>query len=158
MRIFLIAVLVSLFTVAAHGQGSGEKYLLKVNGIGLGSYYAQVIRTFGKPLKETTGDGNECIGGKMRKLEYPGMTFELHQEFGKTKRFYVGSFEVTSARWNVSGLKAGSTAAAVKRKFGKAAEEGRSWLYEIAETEGPGSVNIYFRNGKVVRFETSYIC
>lgn len=159
MKKLLLVLVIFLFAMPAHSQVS---YVVKVNGVGLGTSYTEAIRNLGKPSKNVISDGDECIGGKLRTLTYPGLKLEFHQDGKGT--FYVGSFEVTSARWEVSGVKIGLAGPAIKRKFGKA-EPGDSdvkgetvWMYGLTDEDGPGNLNFYFRNGKLVRISTFYIC
>lgn len=163
----LLPLVIVLFALTAYSQQRSASTLVKINGVGLGASYAEVIKKFGKPSKDVTGEGDECIGGKLRTLTYPGLVFELHQENDDPKKFYVGNIEVTSPRWDVSGVKVGMSTAAIRRKFGKA-ELGRdggdgpqseTYLsYGITEEDGPGNLNFDVRKGRVVRIRTFYIC
>ena len=72
--------------------------------------------------------------------------------------------DVKSAKWNVSGARIGSTAAAVKKLFGnKAAKEVDSttklltWYYGMDANINPGSTNFAFRNGKVVSITSVWL-
>jgi hypothetical protein len=72
----------------------------------------------------------------------------------------VSSFEVTSAKYDVSGVKIGDTQVAVKRRFGTRSSEEtlsgqKAWYYEMAENN-PGSSNFYFRGGKVSKIQAGY--
>lgn len=160
----LLPLVILLFALAGYAQeGRASKYAVKINGVGLGDSYEQVIKKFGKPSKNMIEEGDECVGGKLRRLTYPGLVFELHQENEKPTKFYVGNLEVTSARWDVSGVKVGMTASAIKRKFGKAEivrdTDRSSYLsYDLTDEEGPGLLNFYIRGGRVTRISTFYIC
>jgi len=162
MKKLLIPVFLCLFAAAAYGQ---RTYVLKVNGIGLGSTDKQVLNVFGKLLSDTTEDGDECIGGKLRKLKYPGLLFEFHQQGDDPKKFYVGSFEVFSSKWDVSGVRVGALSLTINRQFSKpesletdAATKERTWYYALMDIEGPGNTSFHLRGGKIVRISTFYIC
>ncbi|HTK38986.1 MAG TPA: hypothetical protein VL325_10875, partial [Pyrinomonadaceae bacterium] len=115
MRTFLIFVLL-VFSVSAFGQKAPTDGL-RVNGVGLGSAYKTVVAKFGKPVKEKIQKGDECVPDRRKILTYPGLTFELIENDNKS--FTVISFEVTSANYDVSGVKVGDTQLAVSRHFGK---------------------------------------
>jgi len=147
-----------LLTVSSFAQTS----LLegpKVNGLGLGTTYKQVIAKFGKPTADKINKMNECIGDRTRKLTYPGMTVELDEQSGT---FHVYAFEITSPIYDVSGAKIGDTTASVQKRFGvrgrtiENPKSGPLWFYEMSE-EAPGSTNFYFRNGKLVRIQSTYM-
>jgi hypothetical protein len=149
--------------MSAHSQARfGAKNGLKVNGVGLGATYTEVVKKLGKPEKVVTAEAGQCIGGTQRTLHYPGLTFELFEE-GKNK-FTVGEFEVTSAQWSVSGAKVGMMGPAIKERFGKAEigeadanTGGPIWYYEIDEQAGPGNSSFFFRGGKVVRIYSAFM-
>jgi hypothetical protein len=159
----LLPFLIFLCALTAYTQDHQKAVKsVTVNGVGLGDSYTQAVRKLGKPLKNIISEGDECIGGKLRKLSYSGLTLEFHQD--SEGKFYVGSFEVSSPRWNVSGVGVGTASAAIRRKYGKTdPQEGDSrgevlWLYGLTEDEGPGNLNFYFRKGKLVRISTFYVC
>jgi hypothetical protein len=79
------------------------------------------------------------------------------------KTFMVMSFDVSSTKWTVSGLKIGDSEAAVRSKFGRrytadtdAATGEKIWHYEIGERDGPGWTTVTFKNGKVVNIGSAY--
>lgn len=153
--LFPLAMLLLSVTAFSQAKITGG---LRVSGVGLSAPYKAVIAKFGKPVRETTRKGDECVGGRLRTVRYAGLSFDLTDSDGKN--FTVFSIEVTSARWNVSGAKIGDTQAAVKKRFGTRSSEetiagNRVWFYEMAE-ENPGSSNFYFRGGKVVKILTGY--
>ena len=128
-----------------------------VGGIGLGATYREVIRKFGKPLSEKKRKADECVGGTQMTLSYPVLKFRLWDEPADPKKFSVGFFEVTSAKWNVSGLRIGQTSSAIKKLLGTRSSEEinpntrlRVWYYEMDDEKGPGNTNVSFRSGKVV--------
>lgn len=131
----------------------------KVNGLALGASYKQVIAKFGKPTTDKINKIDECIGDRTRKLTYPGLTFELDEQSGT---FHVYSFEVTSPKYDVSGIRVGATTAEVQKRFGtrgRTVENPRSgprWFYDMTE-DNPGGTNFIFRGSKLVRVQTSYM-
>ena len=95
-------------------------------------------------------------------LKYPGLTFSLWSD-ADGKKFSVGYFEVSSAKWNVSGVKVGDTSASIRRRFGRRGSQEidghtnmLTWYYDMSDDEGPGSTNFAFRRGKVARIVTIY--
>jgi hypothetical protein len=92
-------------------------------------------------------------------LTYPGLSFELIEET-KGKNFTVISFEVTSVKYDVSGIKIGDMQIAVTRRFGTRSSEDsikgeKIWMYEMSD-KNPGSSNFYFRGGKIVKIQAGY--
>ncbi len=127
-----------------------------VNGLALGATRDEVVRKFGKPLTENKRDAGECVGGTEMTLTYPGLKFMLWDDPDDPRKFTVGELEVTSAKWDVSGLKVGQASSAVKARFGtRSVEEKESglpvWIYYMDENISPGSTNFHFRKGKIVR-------
>jgi hypothetical protein len=77
--------------------------------------------------------------------------------------FTVSTFEVTSARWNISGARVGMSQAAIRKIFGKAdarVVESHSglptWYYNFPDEE-PGNSNFEFRKGKLVNISSLYL-
>jgi hypothetical protein len=128
----------------------------KVNDVGLGSTKDEVVRKFGKPLSEAKRDAGECIGGTEMTLKYPGLKFVLYDDPDDATKLTVGEFEITSAKWVVSGTRIGDTTVAVNKLFGtRSVEEEEAgapvWIYYMDENISPGSTNFHFRNGKLVK-------
>ena len=156
MRTFFIFALLA-FSVSAFGQKAPTDGL-KVNGVGLGATYKAVVAKLGKPVKEKIQKGDECVPDRRKILTYSGLTFELIENDNKS--FTVISFEVTSAKYDVSGVKIGDTQLAVSRRFGKRSTEDtvsgqKTWLYEMTPNL-PGSSNFFFRAGKVTKIQSGY--
>lgn len=162
----LLPLFILIFALSAYSQSRNSAiYAVKINGAGLGTPHTTVKKKLGKPVTDVLGDAGECFASKMRTYTYSGLTLELHEETSDIPdRFYIANMSVTSARWTVSGVRVGSTTAAIRRKFGKGTVSkgdapGETVLaYHLTETEGPGNLNFYIRKGKVVRIETFYIC
>src|SRR4051794_24275823 len=77
---------------------------LKINSIiGLDSTYAQVVKAFGKPVKETKPQAEECTGGHEKTVKYAGLEFYFMDGPSKGGRTYeVMTFDVTSSKYTVS--------------------------------------------------------
>jgi hypothetical protein len=145
-----------LFTGTVFSQSSLEAGP-KVNGLALGATREQVIKKLGRPTREIKGKADECVGGTEMTLDYPGLKFSLWDDSEKPGRFTVGMFEVTSAKWDVSGARVGQASTEVKKMFGAKfttetdPKTGKTiWYYGMDENKGPGTTNFTFRNGRLV--------
>jgi hypothetical protein len=162
----LISLLVVLLAVAPLFAQKVNQAKLKINGIvGLDSTYAQVVKTFGKPAKETKPQKEECTGGREKTVDYAGLTFYFMSGPSRDhKTFLVMSFDVTSTKYAVSGIKLGDSEAVVRQRLGtrftsdKDDATGKTaWIYEISERNGgPGQTTVTFKNGKVVGISSAY--
>lgn len=155
------AVAIIFLTVTAFSQTSLRSGP-KVNGIGLGVTREQVVKRFGKPAFESKKEADECVGGTEMTLRYPGLKFVLWDDPENPKRFTVGQFEVTSARWNVSGAKIGQTSATVRKLFGRPSSQGTenglpTWYYGMDEKKSPGNTNFSFRKGRLVNITAIWL-
>ncbi len=164
MKILIIAVFVFSFALAASGQ-SDARYLIKLKGIGLGSEYSAVNKAFGKAKTDTTAEGDECRGSRIRTLVYDGMELELSESLEPNTEYYVYSMEITDAKWLPFGIKIGATQAAVTRKLGNPTSQETDdetgelvWYYSFDDSDGPGNTNFYFKKGKLVKVFTMYMC
>ena len=160
---------VMLFSAAALAQ-RGDPARIKINNtVGLDSTYAQVVKLLGKPRKESSPKREECTGGREKTANYDGLTFYFMDGTKPAPRgrgareFLVMSFNVTSPRVIVSGVKLGDSEAVVRRRYGKphsvdtdSATPETTWTYEIGENQGPGQTSVTFRNGKVIAIGSSY--
>jgi hypothetical protein len=163
MKRLLLLLVILISAISAHSQTlSDAAGGLKVNGVGLGATYKEVIRKLGKPVKVTTATEGPCVEGKQRTVHYPGLTLELFEE--DANKFIVGEFEVTSAKWSVSGAKVGMNGQAISRRFGKAEigeadsyTGGPIWYYEIDDEAGLGNSSFFFREGRVVRIYSAFM-
>jgi hypothetical protein len=107
----------------------------------------------------------ECTGGHEKSVEYAGLTFYFMDGSSRSRKvFEVMSFDVSSSKFTVSGVKVGDSEAVVKRIFGRrftvdtdAAKGEKTWHYEIGEKEGPGWTTVTFKNGKVVNIGSAYM-
>ena len=133
---------------------------LRFNGVGLGSTYGQAKKALGKPLRETKPKHEDCVGGQERNVYYEGASLSFMDQ--GTRKFDLVAFEVTSPKYNISGIKVGDTQLTVRRVLGSkfiteaAQTEGMTmWTYEMdGET---GSASITFKKGKVVKIESGYL-
>jgi hypothetical protein len=165
MKSLILAIFLAALAGAVSAQADA-KYLVKLKGIGLGSDQSDVTRAFGKPKTETTAEGDECRGSKIRTLVYDGMQIELWGSLEPETEYSIYSMEITNAKWLPLGIKVGATQVAVKRKLGNPASQEtesetgeRVWYYSFDnESDGPGNTNFYFKKGKLVRIFTQYLC
>lgn len=136
---------------------------LKVNGVGLDSTFAQVTKALGKPKKDGKAKREECIGGREKQAEWEGATFYFMDGDSRNKKtFEVRSFEITSPKYSVSGIKVGDTEHNVRRRLGTNftrtddPETGADiWSYEFPASGDPGLTTIYISRGKVVKIASS---
>jgi hypothetical protein len=156
----LNAAIVLVFLAASSLCQNSIREGLKVNGLALGATYAATVKAFGKPLRDVTSRRiDECIGSRTRTLTYPGLKVELVE--GERNAFTVFGFEVTSAKWDVSGIKIGDPSAVIQKRFGTTGRtvdkdrNGPIWFYEMTD-ENPGGSNFYFRNGKLIKVNTGF--
>jgi hypothetical protein len=163
--LFLVAMFMS--TVACVFAQSVNPAKLQISGaVGLDSTYAAVVKLLGKPRKETRPQKEECTGGHEKTVEYDGLSFYFMDGTVPGKKAYlVMSFDLTSPRLTVSGLKIGDSETLVKQKYGKPksidtdkSTGETSWTYEISEKQGgPGQTTVTFKNGKVTAIGSSYM-
>lgn len=160
---FIILSVLAVAAASAFAQTLNPARL-KINGtVGLDSTYAQIVKSLGKPVKETKAVHEECARGREKTVKYAGLELGLMDAASKDgKTFELVSFSVTSAKYTVSGIKVGDTEAAVRAKLGKkftidkdAAKGETSWTYEMSDREGPGQTTVSFKNGKVNSISSS---
>lgn len=161
MKIFATLSLLAIFAVSSFSQSSLDAGP-KVNGLALGMTREEVIKKLGKPTREIKGEADECVGGTEMTLQYPGLKFSLWDDSESPGKFTVGMFEVTSAAWDVSGIRVGQASAAVKKMFGSkyttGTESGKTiWYYAMDDEKGPGNTNFTFRNGKIVNILSMWL-
>lgn len=154
----MIVSLIMLVSTASAAAQTSLKSGPTVNGISLGATRGQVIKKFGKPISETKRKADECVGGTEMTLRYPGLKFLLWDDSEDPKKFTVGMFEITSAKWESSGARVGQTSTAIKKRFGTRSSEEKEagtdltvWYYEMDENISPGNTNFYFRGDKVTK-------
>ena len=155
----LLPLSIFLITVPALSQTSLIDGLT-VNGVALGIKQQDIIKKLGKPIRTVTNKQiDQCVGGNMRTLTYPGLKLELDN--AGTGEYTLHSIEATSGDWDLSGVRLGGTMASVQKRFGTRGrhveKHGREiyWLYEMSE-ENPGSSNFFFRDGKLFKIQSVY--
>ena len=161
MKSLILIVLLAL-AACTYGQTS-LKQGPTVEGLSLGASRDEVIKKLGKPSSEKKGEADECVGGTEMTLKYPGLEFRLWDDSEEPGKFTVGAFEVTSQRWDVSGVRVGQSGETVKKLFGtsyttESEKGGRTiWYYAMDENEGPGNTNFTIRNGKIINIYTMWL-
>ena len=163
MKMAAIGALGLVLTVTTLGQ-STEPAKLKINGIGLDSTLAKVKKVLGKPVKEGKAANEECAGGREKEVTWSGASFHFMDAIDpRTKAFQVVSFEITSPKYIVSGIKIGDTEHNVRRHLGTNFTRTRDdetradvWMYEFTDPESPGITNVYMVRGKVVKITSAY--
>jgi len=131
---------------------------LRINGVGLGSSQAIVLRQLGNPLKSKKGNENECGGGFYKTYEYDGLTIELLSNT-KGRNYEVVSITCTSSKWVVSGIRIGAKKKAVQARFGDCLStqieaELTRCFYAIKNNAGNSS--FYFRGDRLTRLMWGY--
>jgi hypothetical protein len=154
----LLPILLLILSALASSQTSLPDGL-KVNGVGLGAKYAEVVRKLGKPTRDVTSrKADECIGSKNRTLTYPGLKIELDDPGSGYQVFF---FEITSAKWNASRATIGASTTVIQKLFGTRGrtvdndKSGPSWSYSMPD-DNPGASTFYFSGGKLVKMISGY--
>ena len=163
MRLVTLGTLGLILAASIYAQTTNPAKL-KINGIGLDSTFAQVTKALGKPKSDGKATREECIGGREKTTEWEGATFYFMDGDSRNKKtFEVKSFEITSAKYSVSGIKVGDTEHNVRRhlgtKFTKTddPETGTDiWTYDFPESGNPGSTSIYISRGKVTKITSAH--
>lgn len=162
---FLVTLgIISIFAVSALGQRTLDPAKMSVNGIKLGSTNAQLLTAFGKPTLDGPTEASECAGGESKNVEFEGAVFGLANGDSKDgKTFEVVSFDITSPKYVVSGIRVGDDQKTVLAKLGRKYEvekdpEGATvWWYKFKAVAG--STSISFKNGKVIAIGSAWqIC
>jgi len=162
MKVRTLGALGVVLVMAGACFGQLDPGKLRFNGVGLGSTYGQVRKALGKPSSETKPKREECVGGHEKSASYQGVSFNFMDE--GTKTFDVVSFEVTSPKYNVSGIKVGDTQLTVRRVLGSKFTGGAGeaagttdWTYELPDQNAPGWTTVTFKKGKVVSISSAYM-
>ncbi len=154
----LLTFLLLGITVFASAQAPSENRIdLKINGVGLESSNAAVIRQFGKPTRQSQGKPflSECSGSRetLLTLHYPGLKVDLSGD-GRGRNFKVTSIETNRAGWSISpGIVIGSNLNSVRAKLGRPErtedEDGFKVLRYFLTVDGGAA--FYFRANKLVK-------
>lgn len=161
---FLFVAAIALIAASAYSQRVDPARVKINNLVGLDSTYAAVLKVLGKPRKETRPVKEECTGGHEKTVDFDGLSFYFMDGANPGKKGYrVMSFDVTTPRVNVSGVKLGDDEATVRRRFGKPksvdtdkATGETTWVYEIGEQQGPGQTSVAFKKGRVTAISSAY--
>ena len=158
-----LGLVLTVFAIGASAQAVNPAKL-KVNGIGLDSTYSQVVKALGKPISDGKPTREECIGGREKSVKFDGATFYLMDgDSPNRKTFEVKSFDITSSKYSVSGIKIGDTELTVRRRLGTKFEKqdaepgGDVWSYQFDDQNNPGSTSIYISKGKVTKITSGYM-
>ena len=137
---------------------------LRVQGIGLGSSYALVLRQFGRPLankREKIVDEHEVCGPSYTSLHlsYEGTVIELRGDL-RGRNFKVVSMEVTSPELLIApGIKIGMNEKEVRSKLGVPFQERSESGFHILNyaTKGnDGGAGFHFVGGRLLKVEWQY--
>lgn len=163
MKYLFSLMLIGLFVFTASAQKFPQADLI-VNGVGNGTPYATFIKKFGKPKSET--ELGETCGGFSKTLSYDGLDVEMIGDENGKKQIVL-NITITSAKWITDkGVKIGDNYKTVLAKYGKTKYEdafdesqgekvftGEKSLMYVMKTNGPGRVNFYFKNDRLIRIE-----
>ncbi|HQU86705.1 MAG TPA: hypothetical protein PKY59_26470 [Pyrinomonadaceae bacterium] len=142
--IYLICAIVVLQITCAAQTNS-----VKVNGVEVGTWYPAAVRKLGKPVSVRHNETFPCEDGKVLTARYNGLVLRFIESY-PAKKLFVGSIEITSAKWSVSGIKIGANFKDVKAEFsGKLRYEGNFKVYGGFIKDGFS--HFYFKNGKLVK-------
>ena len=138
---------------------SAQTIDLQVNGVGVATPYSIVLQKLGKPLSKKKGGTFPCDNGEMLTLRYQGLIVKLIEANDGTG-FIVGSVDVTSPKWSISGINVGASTKDVQTKFGQLEEKTKkSGLENLSYGMAEGFANFYFRNNKLVKISWEFnIC
>lgn len=153
MRLAPIILFTVLLLSPAFAQKNWPEADIRVNGIGSGSSYSQILRKIGRPYRTVDkGVDDECAGGKLKELIYRGLTIGILSD-AKGRNFSVYSIEINSNKWSIQhGIKIGSTRKTVISKLGKPIiDKAEPHMIRYVTKENLGIVAFTFRNGKLVR-------
>ena len=152
----LFAILLAV--IAFSTNASAVEVDLKVNGIGLGTSYATVVKNLGKPLKSKKTRYNnidEICGGIPYTeliLTYPGVIVELWSD-KDLRKFDVISIKFTAgSKWAVSGLKIGASPKETTARLGKPTYNNKS-SFGYINKGNDGGATFNFKNGKLTSVE-----
>ena len=161
MKRFLLCILLGLGTLTVPAQQKPGEIDLKINGVGLGSTYSDIIKRFKKPLRKTlekTAANMACSGADETHLTlfYKGLKIVFLGD-GKALNMNVVEIEVESSKWTASKINIGADIQDVKAEFGQSYSESK-FLNKITlhyvSKGNSGLVNFEFLDNKLVRILT----
>lgn len=141
--IFSIIVFASSITV------SSQTVPLEVEGIKIGTSFADVVQKIGKPKSTLMDETFPCDDSKVLKVRYSGLTLRLIEGL-KENEYIVGEIKITSEKWSVAGIKIGNTINEVKEKFGESEIEKGEGFDIIGYANLDGYSYFYFRGARLV--------
>jgi hypothetical protein len=144
---FVLLVIFALSTNALAGEID-----LRINGVGLGTKQATVLRKLGKPSLSRKGGIVPCSDGStLLTLRYPGLVIELTRDEDE-QDFSIFSMKVTSPKWTFSRISVGTNINNVQAKFGqpyhKTKESKLLGLHYNTKGNG-GAASFYFQGKKL---------
>lgn len=89
---------------------------LRIGGVDIGSRHREVIKALGQPIRSVRGRYHEGSSEHELTLKYDGLSIDLLYVPDRV----VVAFQVTSPKWNVSGIRVGDYENVLKPKFGEA--------------------------------------
>src|SRR5688572_26746635 len=158
MKQILFLVLLTFLPLPVLGQKKFNEIDLKINGVGSGAAYFKVVKRLGKPLQSKTQRVNQseaCSGEAETHLTlfYSGLKVTLLGD-GKGQDLSVYSTEVTSKKWDVSGIRIGTDIKNVIAKFGEPTEQterSKERILYYLTKDNLGTINFHFQNNKLVK-------
>ena len=129
----------------------------KINEIGIGSTYADVVGKFGKPVSSKTGGIVPCSeGSTLLTLNYRGLEILLSKDPDE-RSFKVYSIRASASKWSVLGIKMGAPMITVKARFGKpynqTKESGLLGLHFNNDFGRSGSASFYFKGDRLSKVD-----
>lgn len=122
--------------------------LLVIGGVGLGTTETQVRKVLGKPL--SAKNGYEAVAGKIRTLQYSGLTVKLLEDVKPTGKYFVYEIEATSSKYaTVDGIKVGDSTAKVRRIYGNPESGNTTRLSYTVDDSSPRYFYFTLEKGKV---------
>ena len=122
----------------------------EVNGVGIGTAYAEVLERFGKPVSIKTKGENPC-GGRKTQVRFEGIefSFDPHEE----KKNIVVLIEITSPKWELSpGVRVGNSMDEVRDKMNGTGKHSKDAGFDVlGYGDGDGYLTFYFRDNKLIR-------
>lgn len=154
--LFAVVLAVILFSTTALADGVN----LKINGVGLGTSYATVIKNFGKPQKikkvRDPGGSGDCGGDNDPSTEltltYPALVIILSGQNSLGTQTVERIKMSSASKQMVSGIKMGATQKQVIAKLGKSTFATKTSL-GYTNRGGDLGIDFNFTNGKLTSVE-----
>lgn len=155
MRLIYVSLIFWVLPLTSFAQEKWPEIDIRVNGIGSGSSYRQVLKKIGKPNQIVDNGIDECgEGGKLRSLIYPGLTIGILSD-AKGRNFVVISVRITSTKWAIQkGIRIGAYRRTVITELGKAIKDESDPDKLVYVTKGNlGVASFIFRGGRLVEID-----